>query len=311
MSLTDVKLNRDKVDVKGKENKFSIAFKYFREGKTPLNLVMDGIMSPDEAQEAYNKFLSLVRFTTRYAKSPPEGETAVREVKLSSEEWHVAFKAFKEGKTPVDVVIEKGFDPEKAEYAYIKFIELSDKYMELTDVEWSLAFYFFDKGYKPIDLATRGILTPRKARYAYRKYLEMTGREIFEERIAEERVVPAKEAVTRIRTPLEIDIPDSLIVLFVVDSILADVEYLTAAVAFTRTGAFGAINPILNGLNFLFGPRVAIPFGLILTVLLFGLIMFLSPVYLKDRRLQKLPLFLCAIAELVFIISHVIILATA
>jgi hypothetical protein len=144
---------------------------------------------------------------------------------------------------------------------------------------------FFERNYSPIDLASRGVLSPEKANYAYKRYLELMGKE-----------EPKKSGL------MGIEIPDSLVLIYIADSLLVDIEYLTAAVAYTRTGAYGILNPFLNLLSYGFGVRVGILAGLLLTTLFVGVMLFAASMYLKEEH-QKIP-FLIAIAELIFIVSH-------
>jgi len=268
------------------KNKYSLAFEYFKLGKSPIDVVMDGILEPDEAQKLYKKFLELSNLKISN-EIPPAPKT---KVELTIEEWRETFKAFSSGMHPIEVVIEKNIDPEKVEYAYLKFLELSEKYIALTDHEWSLAFYFFEKGYKPLDLASRGVLTPKKAEYAYKKYLEFKK--------------PKNLVVKEERTSLlEMEIPDRLVFLFFITSTLVDIEHVTAAIALMRTGAFGNLNPILLGLSTVFGPRIGVLTSMILMVLLLGVIMFVSAFYVKEKY-RDYPLLIAAVLELIFTISH-------
>ena len=71
-----------------------------------------------------------------------------REPKLSSELWSKAFKAYKEGKEPVDLVIEGLLNPDEAKYAYEKYLEMVKNFRsvvkpELTNEMWSAAFKAF------------------------------------------------------------------------------------------------------------------------------------------------------------------------
>jgi len=272
-----------------RRNKYSLAFEYFKQGKTPLEVVMDGILDPNEAQKLYEEFLRLSKLETpiklERVKTPNEN------INLTIEEWRECFRAFNSGKHPIDVIIEKGIDPEKVEYAYMKFLELSEKYISLTDHEWSLAFYFFEKGYTPLELSSRGVLNPKKAEYAYRRYTELKKLKTMQE------VPVTKESL------LEREMPDRLVILFFIVSILADIEYITAAIALMRTGTFGNLNLLLLGLTAILGPRVGILTSMILTVLVLGTIMFLSAFYVREKY-QHYPLLAAALLEIGFIISH-------
>ena len=130
-------------------NKYSLAFDYFKRGKTPLDVVMDGILKPDEAQRLYGKFLELSKLKTPTPeelsyelKKPEYSYSKPRDgIELTIDEWKEAFRGFSRGMHPVEIVIEKNIDPEKVEYAYAKFLELNDKYVTLTDHEWSIRYH--------------------------------------------------------------------------------------------------------------------------------------------------------------------------
>jgi hypothetical protein len=285
-------------------NKISLAFEYFKQGKTPLDLVSEGIMDPDEAEKLYTKYLQLQRL--KGITKPTKTYAPSKKVELTLEEWKNVFRAYKEGSTPVDVVIDYGIDPEKAEYAYLKFLELSDRYITLSDHEWSLAFYFFEKGYTPMDLASRGVLSPQKADFAYKKYLEFKGLKIPEsvayEPIEKHYIVKEPTVSYPPTSLLEREVPDILVVLFFIASVLVDIEHITAAIAYVRSNTFG-FNPLIMALSMFFGAKVGIITSMILMVLFCGLLMFLSAFYLK-KVFQTYPLLIVCILELVFTISH-------
>jgi len=271
-----------------RRNKYSSAFEYFKQGKTPLEVVMDGILDPDEAQRLYEKFLRLSKLE---APKLERVKTPNEKINLTIEEWRECFKAFNGEKHPIDVIIEKSIDPGKVEYAYMKFLELSEKYISLTDHEWSLAFYFFEKDYTPLELSSRGVLNPKKAEYAYRRYTELKKPKTMQE------IPVTKESL------LEREMLDRLVVLFFIVLILADIEYITAAIALMRTGTFGNLNLLLLGLTAILGPRVGILTSMILTVLVLGTIMFLSAFYVREKY-RDYPLLVAALLEMSFIISH-------
>jgi len=275
-------------------SKISLAFEYFKQGKTPLDLVSEGILDPEEAERLYKKYLQLSKL--RKVIKPTKAYIPEKKVELTLEEWTTTFKAYKEGLTPVDVVIEYDIDPEKAEYAYLKFLELSDKYITLSDHEWSMAFYFFEKGYKPIDLASKGILSPQKADFAYKKYLEFKG---LKRPMEIEKPYIVKEPTSL----LEQEIPDRLVILYFIASILVDIEHITAAVAYARNNIFGNLNPLIVIFSSLFGARIGIITSMLIMVLLCGLLMFLSAFHLK-KEYQNYPLLIVCILELIFTLSH-------
>jgi len=93
---------------------WSKAFKAYKEGKEPIDLVIEGILTPDEAKYTYEKYLEMVKNFKSVVK--PE---------LTNEMWSSAFKAFREGKKPMDLVLEGIMGPEEANYAYEKYIELT------------------------------------------------------------------------------------------------------------------------------------------------------------------------------------------
>lgn len=105
---------------------WSKAFKAYKEGKEPIDLVIEGLLNPDEAKYAYEKYLEMVKNFRSVVK--PE---------LTNEMWSAAFKAFREGKKPMDLVLEGIMGPEEANYAYEKYEELvglkSSKGFEIPD----------------------------------------------------------------------------------------------------------------------------------------------------------------------------------
>jgi len=52
------------------------AFKAFEEGKTPLDLVVEGVLVPDEAELAYRRYLEMVRKYGGRAEGRAEGASA-------------------------------------------------------------------------------------------------------------------------------------------------------------------------------------------------------------------------------------------
>ena len=101
---------------------------------------------------------------------------------------------------------------------------------------------------------------------------------------------------------LEREVPDILVVLFFIASVLVDIEHITAAIAYVRSNTFG-FNPLIMALSMFFGAKVGIITSMILMVLFCGLLMFLSAFYLK-KVFQTYPLLIVCILELVFTISH-------
>jgi hypothetical protein len=111
------RLRRIKKGIEGEINIdneiWSKAFKAYKKGKNPVDLVIEGVLSPDEAKYTYEKFVEMAKNFKVSVK--PE---------LSRDMWSVAFKAFREGKKPMDLVLEGIMNPEEANYAYEKYIEL-------------------------------------------------------------------------------------------------------------------------------------------------------------------------------------------
>jgi len=58
-----------------------------------------------------------------------------REPKISSELWSKAFKAYKEGKEPIDLVIEGILTPDGAKYTYEKYLEMVKNFRSVAKPE--------------------------------------------------------------------------------------------------------------------------------------------------------------------------------
>lgn len=93
---------------------WSRAFKAFKEGKEPVDLVIEGLLDPDQAKYAYEKYLEMLK-----------GFKIETNPVLTNEMWSRAFKAFRNGLKPLDLVMKGEMGPEEANYAYKKYIELT------------------------------------------------------------------------------------------------------------------------------------------------------------------------------------------
>jgi len=194
----------------------------------------------------------------------------MEETRIDNEVWSKAFKAYKEGKDPVDLVIEGVLSPDEAKYTYEKFVEMTKNFRvsvkpELSKEMWSVAFKAFREGKKPMDLVLEGVMGPEEANYAYEKYTELIG-------------MKRKEGF---------EIPDLLIVLFLIGSFLSFIESLLLRMK-------DIYDPFYNLLLIKFNKEGAIIMNSVLSVLILMFLVLVSSYFIKNEKISAIfPLLFC------------------
>jgi hypothetical protein len=201
---------------------------------------------------------------------------------LTSEMWSLAFKAFKEGKEPIDLVIEGILDPDSAKYAYEKYIEMTKSFKivrkpELNNDSWKLAFKAFREGKKPMDLVLEGLMSPEDANYAYEKFQELVN---FTKGVKGENK----------------EIPNLLMATFMVGAGLVFIESWLLR-------HFDVYDPVFDYLSVKLDRSVAIIVNNVLAVFVLILLIMISTYLIKDEKLSVIPPAMFCVFKIVAILT--------